>query len=102
MEAVVRKVTTPRKNIRLPVSKKTSPVKAPKGQKTHREDISKAEKDSILECNDRVEDQKEAIRLRAYLNTKFPDIMKEQLEKGDTMDVDPVELVMLNGDVSPY
>ena len=27
--------------------------------------------------------------------------MKEQLEKGNTMDVDPAELVMLNKDVSP-
>ena len=49
-----------------------------------------------------MEDQKEAEKLRAYLNTKFPDVMKEQLEKGDTMDVDPAELVMLNEDVNPH
>ena len=55
MKTEVRTVaTTPRKNVRLPVSIKTSPAKAPRRQKAHKEGILQAEKDSILECNDRV------------------------------------------------
>ena len=48
-----------------------------------------------------MEHQKEAEKLRMYLNKQFPDVLKEQLEKEDRMDVDPAELVMLNADVEP-
>ena len=105
MKAKVKKaVTTPRKNVRLPVAKKLSPTKAPRKCSQPQDSkggISKAERDSILECNSRVEDQREAEKLRRYLKKEFPDVLKEQLQKEDRMNVDPAELVMLNKDVDP-
>ena len=84
MKAKVNKVTTPRKNIRVPVANRHSPTKAPRKcsqaqpeqQQAKTKSITKEERDSIIECNDRVEDQKEAEKLRCYLNRDFPDVLK--------------------------
>ena len=79
MKAEARKVaTTPRKNVKLPISKRLSLAKAPRKPiqpQTRKEGLSQAEMDSILECNNKIEDQKEAEKLRAYLNAEFPDVM---------------------------
>ena len=56
----------------------------------------------IKTCNDKEEDQREAEKLRVYLNKEFPDVLKEQLEKEDRIIVDPMELVMLNVDMEPH
>ena len=39
--------------------------------------VSEKEAESIKECNEKVEDQKEAEKLRMYLNKEFPDVLKE-------------------------
>ena len=44
-----------------------------------------------------MEDRKEAEKNRHYLNREFPDGLKEQLEKGYRMKVDPVELILVVG-----
>ena len=110
MKTRVNKVTTPKKNIRVPVARKHISLKVPRKysqpqpeqQMAKTNDITKEEQDSIIEWNDRVEDQHEAEKLRLYLNREFPDVLKEQLEKEDRMNVNLAELVMLNEDVDPH
>ena len=106
----VKRVTTPKKSTKAPVARKYSPTLAPrvtthrKGDqgKEGRQSITKAERNSIIECNNRVEDQQQAEMLRSYLNKEFPDVLKEQLERENRMNVDPAELVMVNKDVDPH
>ena len=94
----------------IPVARKQAPVKSPKksssqqarSQDAEKNSIKEKKAESIKECNEKMEDQKEAEKLRLYLNKEFPDVLKELLAKDDRMDVDLVELVMLNEDVEPH
>ena len=99
-----KKVSTPKK-VSIPAVKRNDPVKSPRKKSRqhvaeHR--LSSKEVESIQECNQKEEDQKEAEKLSRYLHEEFPDVLKEQLEKDDRMSVDPAELIMINKDVQPH
>ena len=98
-----KKVSTPKKVSILAV-KRNNPVKSPKKSRQHvaEHKLSSKEVESIQECNQKEEDQKEAEKLSKYLHDEFPDVLKEQLEKDDRMSVDPAELIMINEDVQPH
>ena len=80
-----KKMSTPKKVSILAV-KRNNPVKSPRKSRQHvaEHQLSSKEAESIQECNQKEEDQKEAEKLSKYLHDKFPDVLKEQLEKDDS------------------
>merc|ERR1711888_288942 len=98
-----KKISTPKK-VRISAVKRNNPVKSPRKSTQHvaEHQLSSKETESIKEGNQREEDRKEAEKLNKYLHDKFPDVLKEQLEKNVRMSINPAELIMINEDVQPH
>ena len=107
----VKKVSTSRKNIRLPVAKKTSPVKAPR-KKTipdprrgvsviQSSDFSPRVEEPQISPSMSREHQKEAEELTNYIQAEFPDVFREKLGREDQMAFDPVELIVVTTGAGP-
>ena len=97
-------MSTP-KRISIPAVRKHTPVRSSrKKSRQHAEEqkLSSKEVESIQECNQKEEDQKEAEKLSRYLHEEFPDVLKESLEKNNRICVKPAELIMINEDVQPH
>ena len=78
-EVKAKKVSTP-KRASIPAVRKHTPVKSPRKKSRqhaveHR--LTSKEMESIQECNQKAEDQKEAERLSRYSQEEFPDVLKD-------------------------